>query len=380
MERKQILAYRLSRHHLLSPLPSARIVDAASMGIQNTVPGSAVVALGIRLRDFKAEDFTAALQKKKTLVEAISLRGASFILPARDFVLFTQGIYPDNEKDLMQLVGPARSSLKKHGISATDAIRQVTAVMRKVLKGRALSQNEIHAEWRKHLPKSLLPWCRPCESHHVQYSVVAAASQQGVCCMGPLRNGESDYVLADQWLPSTLVSRGKASLRPSELVERYLHYYGPSTVEGFAGWAGLSSSHALKLWKLAQPHLSEVSVEKKSRTILKKDLRALESPPSSRGVILLPPKDPFLDQRDRELFVPDRKLHPKIWRILGYPGVLILDGEVRATWKAQRNGQTLRLQFEKLGVISGAARGEAEARAAQIAILRQSAAVEVKWG
>jgi hypothetical protein len=62
-----------------------------------------------------------------------------------------------------------------------------------------------------------------------------------------------------------------------------------------------------------------------------------------KGVRLVPPSDPFLQQRDRELLVPDAALRKVVWPVLGGPGLLVIEGTAGGTWRAQKKGKKLSL-------------------------------------
>jgi Winged helix DNA-binding domain len=66
-------------------------------------------------------------------------------------------------------------------------------------------------------------------------------------------------------------------------------FYGPAQAGDFAEWAGLSKSHAQRLWDEVADELIEVEVEKDTGSLMADDRRALESPPAAQGIRLIPP-------------------------------------------------------------------------------------------
>jgi hypothetical protein len=66
---------------------------------------------------------------------------------------------------------------------------------------------------------------------------------------------------------------------------------------------------------------------------------ALTSAERPSGVRLLPAMDPLLQARDRDLLVPDRAQQKEVWRVLGNPGVLLVDGEIAGVWRAKMVGR-----------------------------------------
>jgi hypothetical protein len=369
MHREQTIAFRLNQNNLMKPLPKSQMAQAAGAGVQNTIPGTLALSLGARLKDLTLTDLDVALQKKKTLVEVTGIRGASYVVPSRDYSLFTTAVFSSSEKDLRYL--------KLKGLSPLEAIETLEEATLKILNHRALSQDEIHEEWRKTLPKKLLSYCRGCGSFHVPYSLVMALGLKGIFCFGPLKEGSTAYVRVDQWLPKGYANRDVEAAR-RHLIERFLHFYGPATASGFATWAGISTARSLEFWHLLEDELAEISSDHQRQFILKKDLKIYNAASSPKGIILLPPKDAYLNLPDRETVV-DKKRIPQVWKILGNPGVIIHDGEIVGLWKSQKKQKTLCAQFEMFNKISGSAKMEAEARVEAAAPLRECEKIRVEW-
>ncbi|HEX4222045.1 MAG TPA: crosslink repair DNA glycosylase YcaQ family protein, partial [Pseudonocardiaceae bacterium] len=91
--------------------------------------------------------------------------------------------------------------------------------------------------------------------------------------------------------------------------------------------------------------LIEVDVDGTTGWFPPEDIDALADPPEPPRVRLLPPGDPYLQTRDRKLIVPDAKAQKVLWRILGNPGAVLVDGEIVAAWRAKAVGRR-RLEFQ----------------------------------
>jgi len=80
----------------------------------------------------------------------------------------------------------------------------------------------------------------------------------------------------------------------------------------------------------------EVSVAGERRWVLADDLEGLgDGPP---GVVrLLAPFDLYLQARDRPLLVEDPGRAKDLWRTLGRPGGVLVDGEIAGTWRARKS-------------------------------------------
>jgi len=71
-----------------------------------------------------------------------------------------------------------------------------------------------------------------------------------------------------------------------------------------------------------------IPVEFRGRSwILTEDLDRLRSAPPASGVRLLPPRDPYMEMRDRDTII-DPTNRRQVWRALGQPGTVLVDGEI----------------------------------------------------
>jgi hypothetical protein len=160
----------------------------------------------------------------------------------------------------------------------------------------------------------------------------------------------------------------------SEAVRRFLGFYGPTTPNDFADWAGLAKPHARRLWDQASAELAEVRVGKNKAWLMSEDLAALESPPATEGIRLLPPGDPYLQKPNRALLAPEPELRKRLFRPVGSPGALLQDGRLAGLWRAKSKGRKTELTVEKLRRLR---RGDIEEEAQRVAELRGSAEAAV---
>jgi hypothetical protein len=162
---------------------------------------------------------------------------------------------------------------------------------------------------------------------------------------------------------------GKPGRAPaaSEAVRRFLRFYGPASPADFADWAGLAKAHAQRLWDQAASDLAEVLVGKSRAWVMTEDVGVLESPPAAGGTRLIPPGDPYLQKPNRPLLAPSPELRKRLFRPVGSPGAVLMDGRLAGLWRAKAKGRRTELTIEKLGRM---ARGDVEEEARRVAHLR----------
>ena len=358
--RAQAVAFRVARHHLHERAEDAQA--AAVVGLQDTPPGTAALALAAR-----AEVSPEALDE---LVLVPSIRGAPLAVARDDLAVFTTGLAPPDEEAARTVVGNAWKTLD--GITATEALDRVSEAVQDGLSDGPLPRDAFHQALRERLPKALLWRCRSCDSHHVHPSLWRATGIRGVLAIVG-REGRSAVFGAPP--------KAKRVEDPgAELARRFLRAYGPARPRLLADWAGVAPSHANALWERAG-ELAEIEVELEARKawVLASDVAALADPPKADGVRLLGNLDPLTAGRDRELLVPDAAVRKRIFTVLGGPGTLLVDGGIAGLWRPAKKGARLVVTVEPLGRLSRAAKHALAAEAEHVAPFRGAKTAEIAW-
>jgi len=303
--------------------------------IQDSPPGAAVAAVLARAEDASALDDAVALYNPRT---------ATAILPRTEAAAFGTALLPEGDDELKAMLGTAVPG-REEGFE--EPVELAVAAISDALDGVTLSRDDLHEALRHRLPKELLPWCEGCQSHHARRGLLVMASLRGRLCIAGRAGRQPAFARTDQhagWEPPADAA--------AQLVRRYLSAYGPSTPAHFAEWAGIGKSHAKRLWV--------------------DDWSPPADPPQAEGVRLLATSDPLLLSRDRETVVPDPAMRKKIWTAVGGAGVVLVDGEVRALWRARKQGKRLEVTVE-----GRAPRGALRSEAERLAPHRGCSAVEV---
>ena len=338
VDRRQAIAFRLA----------AQAADPRAGALQDYPPGAAALALALRGAD--ASGF----------VRTWSLRCVAHLVAAEALPIFTRGLLPTSEEEMRAfLAGSGDEALDASGRSRSDAIAETRAAIAAALRERGpLTRDALHEELRRRLPRELLMWCARCASHHSPPKVWRAAALDGTYVFGPERGRQPTFVVAER------VGEAPADELAAELVRRYLRWHGPSTPAELAAWAGVGPAQARRMWALVEPELVEVARGGERAWLLDADAAALRYAVPPAGVLLVGAGDPLLTARDRHTLAPDETLRRALFRPAGKPGAVLVDGELRGTWRARRRNAALLVETDVAEVRPQDARHVAAARGA----------------
>jgi hypothetical protein len=352
VSREQILAFRAAAQSLDRRRPVKELLDVAgACGVQDTPPGNADVSLAARL-DTDGPIIKEAVGKKE-LVLAWSLRGAPYVFPRRDFAVFTLGARPE-DGTIERLWGQPEHSLV-----------EIERAMVAVIGSKARPKGEVSAAVTASVPAELTPWCSACKAHHPNDGVFRAASLLGRLVL----TSTAPVLLARARTSIGIEARGDVAVLRTELLRRYLHCYAPTTSGHFAEWAGITKLDAKKRWEALADVLVPVRGERKG-FVLEEDVDALDAPPESIGVRLLPAKDAFIQARDRSLLLPDPATRKAVFPTLGGPGVVLHKAVPVATWRGAAKGRRYEVTVAPFAALTKAVLAEIETEVERVAHAR----------
>jgi winged helix DNA-binding protein len=358
--REQALAFRVAAHNLHERLAAGSERAAAGViGLQDFPPGLAPSALAARVED---ADMAA-------LAIVYTFRGAAVAVPPEDVAVFTVGLAPPDEAAARTLIGTAVDTLDPEGIGAMDALDRVSDAVADALSDGPLERDDFHQALRERLPRELLWWCRGCQSHHVHPSLWRATGIRGVLAVAERRGRVTVF-----GAPPKLRGVKQA---PAELARRFLHAYGPATHSELTAWAGIAPAHAKALLAAVEDETRVVDFDGRRALVLEAD--ELGSAPAARGVRLLPPFDPYLDQRDRATLWPDKELRRRARSGIGAPGAVLVQGQLAGLWRPEKKGRRLLVKIEPIGRAARRAAEELEAEASVLAPYRGCSSAELAW-
>jgi hypothetical protein len=83
----------------------------------------------------------------------------------------------------------------------------------------------------------------------------------------------------------------------------------------------------------------------------------------------LPPRD-AIALGTRAFLVPEREVAKTVWRPIGSPGLVLLDGEIAGTWRARQAGRVLRLTVTVSRELTGKQRSGVDEQGEVVAAAR----------
>lgn len=389
VSRRDVIAFRLNAHHLDQRLEDAGLLEAAgSAGVQNSPPGSALLALHARVHNLTRERFDEAVAGEKSLLQTWSMRGAPHFFPTADAPVFTTGVLPPTEDAIRHFIPGVEQALAELGMSVAGAVELTGAQIPAVLSGRRLAIDELGRQVAQRIAR-LLPagqretWERvgpyapdqPLGEGVVHFCLRILTLQRVVCFARRAAN-TAPFALVDEWLGRPIPDVDPAAAR-SELLRRYLRCYGPSTRAHFAAWVGVSADDTDPWWTPLSAELTQVEYRGKA-WLLTEDLHALRAPTETHGVRMLPPHDPYTQMCDRGTILDERH-HREVWKPVGVPGTFLADGEIIGIWRARKSGRKLTITVKAFQPLPTRHEKPLDSEAEQVALLRGASSVDVSF-
>ncbi|MBC8090894.1 MAG: winged helix DNA-binding domain-containing protein, partial [Pseudonocardia sp.] len=155
----------------------------------------------------------------------------------------------------------------------------------------------------------------------------------------------------------------------TELQRTYLRMCGPASDADVVSFLGTSRT---AVGRDRPGNRVAVRVDGRTAYSSREQVEAISRAAGPDSVRLLPPSDPWLSARDREVVVPDAAHRRRIWVSIGAPGVVLAGVDVVGLWRTRQKGRTLRVETEWFG-----APVDVGAEAARLAVVRGAGDVTV---
>ncbi|MEU4215039.1 DNA glycosylase AlkZ-like family protein [Actinoplanes sp. NPDC026623] len=361
VDRRQVMAYRVAALGL-AERRADRPGDLAvlDLGVQEYTPGSAQVALAAR---------TDAELSDDRLLTVWAARGAPHLHRRRDLGALVTALWPVSDADASARIHSAQ--IPEGGKLGRNAFEATAIAFREVVTS-SMPRGEASTRVSALVPRELTYDCRACGARHISGSVwqhsglaggVEVESRGKDATLGPIEDAPP--------LPER-----NAGIQ--DLIATYLRLLGPATPADVAKYLGSTTAEIKKVWPEG---LAEVRVDGRAAWLPAPAVPALAAASPAPGVRLLPAMDALLQARDRDLLVPDRARRKEIWKLLGNPGALLIDGEIAGVWRARLAGRKrVDLTVTPFGSITAGARRAVEEESAVVARARGVAAATVAYG
>ena len=311
------------------PMGATSLRRAGWAGLQDSMPRAALLSLHARVE--AVEPTTWA---NPSLAQLWGPRYQTYVVPKRDFALFSLGRLPDT----------AKGRERAERIAGLLHVQLASGRMPDREVGDALGMN-------------------PNAFRYAAATGTVAIRWEGA--RAPLI-----------WTaPAPEISPADAC---RELARRHLHVFGPTTAAGFARWAGISRSAAAAAYASLEAALLPVRSPLGDEWVLAEDEPAvLADETNPAPARLLPSGDAhfLLDGAERELLVPRAEQRSLLWTSRVWPGALLVEGEVRGTWR--RAQHTVRI--DTWGRLSRAATDAVEAEASTLPLPGLDRPIDVIW-
>ncbi len=369
VDRKQVLAYRAAAQGLDRTTRSASRLAVFDIGFQDTPSGSAAIGLAARLGEAPSNE---DMIEDESFAFAWTFRGAPHLHRRNDLPQLSSALWPLSEDDAGVRLAAFGTDMKKAGRSSLDAYAAAAKAMRAVVK-RPMTKGEASGAVTRRAPDYVSLWCRGCNCTHIHEQLFRlSALPAGL----ELVANNSPVMLAPVGGRPGIPNKARGT---DSLVRAYLTFLGPATESEVASFLGTNRSLVEPAWP---NDLSEVSIEGKPAWLPRARLASLKKAKPESMVRLLPPYDPYLQARDRGLLLEDKKQQKSLWRgLLGAPGAVFTDGEIKGVWRAKMAGKKrLVVTVDTFRPSTKRAQKALEREAEIVAGVRRASDVEVVYG
>ena len=331
LTRREILAFRRRVGGLdaRAPLSSGSLRRAAWAGLQDSMPRAALLSLHARI-----EGVEPSTWEHPSLVQLWGPRYQTYVVAVSDFALFSLGRLPDDPKGRLRAEQTAER-LRLH----LDGARMIDREA-----GRALGMNP-----------NAFRYAAPTGTVAIRWEGARAPTIWTV--------------------PAADIAPADAC---RELARRHLHVFGPTTADRFARWAGISRRAAADAYASLRGSLLPVRSPLGDEWLLANDEPSARAPAAPAAPVrLLPSGDAYflLDGAERDVLVPRADRRPQLWTSRVWPGALLVDGEIRGTWRRAQHV----VRIDPWARLPRGTRQAIEAEAAGLPLPGLDRQIEVRW-
>jgi Winged helix DNA-binding domain len=370
VDRAQALAYRVVAQGLDRPGDDVTDLAILDLGIQDSPSGTAAESVAARTPPGAPGTGPGALTDGRRWLSAWSVRGAPHVMRKGDVRAMALATWPADPADAAARLAGYGAGLRKRGDDALEALRAAAEGLAGVVDGR-MTKGEASTAVTKALPAVCNEPCRACGVVHISDQLMRLAGLPAGVALVPYATPATLTPLP-QWQGVPERQEGAGAL-----VEAYLRLHGPATPKDVAAYLQTTQAAVKAAWPDA---LAEVTVDGRTAWLPEDRLDALRDAPRPELVRLLPRSDPWLMGRDRERLVPGAAHRKALWPVIGFPGGVLVDGEVVGTWRTRSRARGVAFTVEPFARITKKARKAVEREALLVAELRGADDAVVTYG
>jgi hypothetical protein len=320
VDRENWLGFRWKSHSLDGQSCKDELDDLLLLGIQDSRQCGAEQSLIQRAARIGSTSIAKAISPGGPLVTMWSVRGAPHAhrVTHLDFIRDALAPHVSDER------GPAY----------VEAVEEVAAALKNVVTGPT-SKSKASNAVADIVSASLVEWCARCKADHVPDALFRAAGRQSQIVLGP------EEQRATMLHPTPEHRQEKVDDPRLALLNAYFQVNGPTSRTLFRDWMEGDTEATADLWRELGDDLVRVQVDNRRYDLPEGLVDAVRKAPKPKGVVLVPPNDPYLRQVDRTLLVPHSARRRQVWRALSGPGALLVDGEVAGIWRYRRSDHAM---------------------------------------
>lgn len=318
-ERAQLLRQRLRAHDLDGGTRGLAGVAVLLCGLRDSDHWTGDASLALRLG---SADAVAEARATGRLVTAMTLRGAPHVVRTGDVTNFRAALVPATVDDLEATTGPLPSAVAERD----DPLAEVAAAVDEVFSA-GITKAELSAAATLLLPPALTPYCERCATSHPIDGLFRLATLRAWLLLVPGERTQTFTRLDGHQGAAT--PRGTAQAREA-LLSHAVQVSAPADPRQLAAWLGLSPASVADF----RPKVDLVFEPSTS------------SRPQPR-TRLLPPRDPWLRGSNRDwLLGSNCDRCADVFRSLGAPGIVLIEGEVAGTARFRKSGRRLQVTLD----------------------------------
>ena len=312
------------------------------------LPLTPYFSLWNRIKGFEPEMLDDALYRRKALVKTWFMRGTLHVVPSKDMPVYHSALkrmWFEHHRRYMN--DPSWPSVQERQKLLYPKIVEALAE-------KPLRRKELNDRVRSLLGDESQPYKRLFSAWG---GVLKETSYLGLTLYAQPCGKEACFARVDQWLPNISLDKIDECEAREKLLLKYLHCYGPASVQDFACWSGLLTSEASEAIENSTEDLTEVQVgsSKKSLWMLKKDFKPLEEIDlqEKAPLCLLPKYDSYLLGHKDRVRIIDEEFLKQVYRpVVGdIAATVLFNGRIAGTRIHKKTNKKLTINvklFKKL--------------------------------